>query len=227
MSNESRRKLLKSITAGSGAIVAGKSLPESWSRPVVDSVMLPAHAQTSPPAPSSGPFAGSVGNIGGAIGTNSIFAKASDSLIPQAQAQGLVEGPVIEGLLRQMYVCVTPNSSLDGATVKAQLASTRYTFMDVSLDGSKCNPQIEHLLCEELPEQRGDSGGFLNDLGLLNDAHAGPPPQLEFCCYLDSVTGTGAGRFEFSTPTELTVYFDVDPNPCDMPDPCQAVVGDF
>jgi hypothetical protein len=47
-SSESRRKLLKSIAAGSGAIVAGKSLPESWSRPVVDSVMLPAHAQTSP-----------------------------------------------------------------------------------------------------------------------------------------------------------------------------------
>jgi hypothetical protein len=48
-SQESRRKLLKSIAAGSGAIVAGKSLPENWKRPVVDSVMLPAHAQTSPP----------------------------------------------------------------------------------------------------------------------------------------------------------------------------------
>ena len=48
-SSESRRNLLKSIAAGSGVIVAGKSLPESWSRPVVDSVMLPAHAQTSPP----------------------------------------------------------------------------------------------------------------------------------------------------------------------------------
>ncbi|MCK5359783.1 MAG: hypothetical protein KAJ95_04110, partial [Gammaproteobacteria bacterium] len=41
--------LLKSIAAGSGAIAAGKSLPESWSKPVVDSVILPAHAQTSPP----------------------------------------------------------------------------------------------------------------------------------------------------------------------------------
>ena len=48
-SQESRRKLLKSIAAGSGAIVAGKSLPENWKRPVVDSVILPAHAQTSPP----------------------------------------------------------------------------------------------------------------------------------------------------------------------------------
>jgi len=47
MSDKSRRKLLKSIAAGSGAVVAGKSLPESWTKPIVDSVMLPAHAQTS------------------------------------------------------------------------------------------------------------------------------------------------------------------------------------
>lgn len=46
---ESRRKLLKSIAAGGGAIVAGKNLPESWSRPVLDAVVIPAHAQTSPP----------------------------------------------------------------------------------------------------------------------------------------------------------------------------------
>jgi len=42
-----RRKLLKSIAAGSGAVIAGKNLPESWTRPVVDAVLLPAHAQTS------------------------------------------------------------------------------------------------------------------------------------------------------------------------------------
>lgn len=52
-SSVSRRNLLKSIAAGSGAIVAGKTLPESWSKPVVDSVMLPAHAQTSV---CSGPY---------------------------------------------------------------------------------------------------------------------------------------------------------------------------
>lgn len=44
---DGRRKLLKSIAVGSGAIVAGKSLPESWSKPVVDTVMLPAHAATT------------------------------------------------------------------------------------------------------------------------------------------------------------------------------------
>lgn len=47
MSDKSRRKLLKSIAAGSGAVIAGKNLPENWTKPVVDSVMLPAHAQTS------------------------------------------------------------------------------------------------------------------------------------------------------------------------------------
>jgi hypothetical protein len=46
-SNDSRRKLLKSIAAGSGAVVAGKTLPEAWIKPVVDSVMLPAHAETT------------------------------------------------------------------------------------------------------------------------------------------------------------------------------------
>lgn len=47
MTTESKRKLLKSIAMGTGAVIAGKSLPESWSRPVVEAVLLPAHAQTS------------------------------------------------------------------------------------------------------------------------------------------------------------------------------------
>jgi len=41
LSDQSRRKLLKSIAAGSSAVIAGKSLPESRTKPVVDSVMLP------------------------------------------------------------------------------------------------------------------------------------------------------------------------------------------
>jgi hypothetical protein len=47
MSNESRRKILKSIAAGSGAVIAGKSLPDQWTKPIVDAALLPAHAQTS------------------------------------------------------------------------------------------------------------------------------------------------------------------------------------
>jgi|GEM_PF-6921040 len=52
MPDKGRCKLLKSIVAGSGVIVAGKSLPENWSKPVVDSVLLPAHAQATTPCTS-------------------------------------------------------------------------------------------------------------------------------------------------------------------------------
>jgi hypothetical protein len=41
-----RRRLLKQAMAG--GIVGAALLPERWLRPVVDSVIVPAHAQTSP-----------------------------------------------------------------------------------------------------------------------------------------------------------------------------------
>ncbi len=57
-SRHSRRNLLKSIAAGSGAIAAGKNLPDSWARPVVDAVLLPAHAQTSCTTAFAGTYTG-------------------------------------------------------------------------------------------------------------------------------------------------------------------------
>jgi hypothetical protein len=44
---KSRRKLLKSIAIGGGAIAVAKTLPESWTKPVIDSVILPAHGVAS------------------------------------------------------------------------------------------------------------------------------------------------------------------------------------
>ncbi|MFW2440424.1 MAG: hypothetical protein ACN4GR_13770 [Arenicellales bacterium] len=85
MSDKSRRKLLKSIAAGSGAVIAGKSLPESWTRPVVDSVMLPAHAQTSPALPVSF-FGASV--IPATLASLDNQSSPFDSLVPTAHAQG-------------------------------------------------------------------------------------------------------------------------------------------
>ena len=90
-SSESRRKLLKSIAAGSGAILAGKSLPESWSRPVVDSVMLPAHAQTSPAdntPPQNRVYSGTNLNVAFLDNaSDSMFANTVDLLVPTANAQ--------------------------------------------------------------------------------------------------------------------------------------------
>jgi hypothetical protein len=45
---KTRRAVTKSLVASGGAIILGKSIPQSWISPVVDAVVLPVHAQTSP-----------------------------------------------------------------------------------------------------------------------------------------------------------------------------------
>ncbi|MGA8259857.1 MAG: hypothetical protein WB783_06545 [Arenicellales bacterium] len=42
-----RRRVLTAIAVGGNAALAAKALPDKWMKPVVDSVLLPAHAQTS------------------------------------------------------------------------------------------------------------------------------------------------------------------------------------
>lgn len=47
--DESRRTLLKHLVAAGGAAIgAAATLPETWVKPVVDAVIVPLHAQTSP-----------------------------------------------------------------------------------------------------------------------------------------------------------------------------------
>ena len=49
----SRRKILKQTLAG-GAVISAGVASSKWSKPVVDSVVLPAHAQTSTPGGGTG-----------------------------------------------------------------------------------------------------------------------------------------------------------------------------
>ncbi len=51
--NQSRRRLLKVLGAG-GAAASTLSLPEKWAKPVVDAVLLPAHAQLTGVTPDFG-----------------------------------------------------------------------------------------------------------------------------------------------------------------------------
>lgn len=44
---EKRRKALKNILAGSGTVITAAAMQDKWAKPVIESVVLPAHAQTS------------------------------------------------------------------------------------------------------------------------------------------------------------------------------------
>lgn len=56
LDTSSRRKLLKSFAVGGGVAATAASMPKEWVKPVLDQVVLPAHAQTSQPDPIVGVF---------------------------------------------------------------------------------------------------------------------------------------------------------------------------
>jgi len=147
-SSESRRKLLKSIAAGSGAIVAGKSLPDTWSRPVVDSVMLPAHAQTSALTYFTDNLMAE--NNGQQHGESTLFARFSNHLIPEAHAQprppgvgcAKVVGSMLEFEIWDLSYTLSGMLPLDKSVVNA-------TYQDCS--GSNPEPmQIIYISTEKV-----------------------------------------------------------------------------
>ncbi|MDZ7841897.1 MAG: hypothetical protein U5R46_13935 [Gammaproteobacteria bacterium] len=61
---ENRRNTLKTLISGAGMAVAGsQTLPDRWLKPVVSSIVLPAHAETSPPAPAGPAFECQIGEV--------------------------------------------------------------------------------------------------------------------------------------------------------------------
>jgi len=70
--NAGRRKALKALAAGGGVAVLSK-----WSKPVIESVVLPAHAQ------ATGPF---TGNFAGTLVARVLSRSWLDTLVPQAVA---------------------------------------------------------------------------------------------------------------------------------------------
>lgn len=81
-----RRKALKSMLAASGVVAGSQALSSEWTRPLVESVVLPAHAQTSNTASTYD--SGLVGV--GLLSNQPWYAKTNllDSLISPAQAGG-------------------------------------------------------------------------------------------------------------------------------------------
>ncbi len=94
---KNRRRLLKALAGAGGVYTTAKIVPETWSKPVVDALSLPAHALTSVT------YFGTV-NLGQIVAELSPPAgdPILDLIAPTADAQPL---SVIA------YICVTPSGS--------------------------------------------------------------------------------------------------------------------
>ena len=94
---KNRRRLLKALAGAGGVYTTAKIVPETWTKPVVDALSLPAHAQTSVT------YSGAVrlqlsGELSPPAGDSVL-----DLIVPSADAQAL--------LLPIAYICVTPAGS--------------------------------------------------------------------------------------------------------------------
>lgn len=136
MSDQSRRKLLKSIAFGSGVVVAGKTLPDNWSRPVVDSVMLPTHAQTSGI------------NLYGQITAGNIGQLDSDTLM--ASQESVLDNfisPTHAGVPCYIYgQCASVNIIGDSGTVSVSNAGSSPVTLDASNMGTGTVDGVPFLL---------------------------------------------------------------------------------
>lgn len=87
-----RRKLLKSALLGGGAAGAWLLAPERWTRPVIESVTLPAHAQTSQVTLGDGPWATATPIQDGSLPRDRSFAQRLSDFFVQPAAAGVKEG---------------------------------------------------------------------------------------------------------------------------------------
>jgi hypothetical protein len=150
-SNERRRKLLKSIAAGSGAIVAGKSLPESWSRPVVDSVMLPAHAETSPQTPIPivcGPSSLTASSVYFSVDVNTGACALSSTPVPDPDGAMRLDpaggGNISINVNISQWTVIAGGTSIDGnnpegaqsIALRSDVSSNNFLLSFTALDGA-------------------------------------------------------------------------------------------
>jgi len=201
VSDKSRRKILKSIAAGSGAVITGKALPESWSRPVVDGVLLPAHAQTSPGRFTSG---GTITLIG-ALGGERNYAGVMDVLTPPAQA-------LVVPLELDADICITSNG--DGtARVEALLYRTEYC--EAALFSASA-PIGGAAVIMSMDQECFVKLGMIERMGLVREAHAGDFYGSEVKVQIDSLDGSAVGRFT-AGDGQHTLEFNIPAGACGSP----------
>lgn len=215
--HKGRRRLLKGIAAGSGAVLAGKTIPQEWSRPVVDSVMLPVHAQASLRVfTSNGQITGMVSD------TTEKYAGLLDGLVNTANAQPpeleeLQEPRVMNGpMFTDEGGCIVENP--DGTVQVDCLLGDGYTL--ATLNAPSVTVGGSPSMMSGQPCMMADS--LLDKSGLIPKAHAGGffgDVEVQ----IDSVEGSAVGRYiifggKFTIPINYPLGVCQPPS-CPPPEP--------
>lgn len=128
-SRNGRRAMLKSMVVGGGAAGAFSGLPTSWKKPMVASVMLPAHAQTSPPS-STGSLSDcssdTIGSSGISFGYTYTFTVSGTNVYNAYYKDGTIDGDVfsVSGGGPSYDLCKDGDNSIYGSTITGSVGGT-------------------------------------------------------------------------------------------------------
>lgn len=150
--NDGRRKIVQSVIVGSGTLIAGYTSPHNWTKPIVDSVLLPVHAQTSqitPPVTTQTFFTNS--GIVRIDGESDILAKLFNVTISSAHAQFL-----------PFVVAVTTSGSSAFVQFLSSFRDALFTA-NVPLDGTSIMPTWDSSSCWSPDDEGGPCGVRLVD----------------------------------------------------------------
>lgn len=196
---ERRRRAVRNILAGAGVVTGSQALSSTWTRPVIESVVLPAHAQTTDIV------------LGGAIGGGIGAADGSDAGILEHLIRPAHAAPLIGGCIRLTVVGNT-------VTVLLVLTNNQFGEESTSISGENFSvgiviDSVTYTINGQFNQVPGPtqasgtaSGGGENGSYTVTVGAAGS-------CVKPSSPGTTAGTTTTTTTTTTTF------NPCTTPQP--------
>ncbi len=187
--NLARRKILRTLVVGGGALTAAKVTPEQWTKPVVEAVVLPSHATTSVIGRTLNPF--------GNFSSGPVMVDAVNPISEQLLADEQISEELLEFFMPSAHAQVIDCNLNFSASVQNTSMNICWTSTNVSgFDSRKVDS--ENLIAPGLTSIRGCSTtvgdctynkkkgnwqcDFVNASGMLTLTPGGAPcePEEEF-----------------------------------------------